>query len=740
MATPHRRSARIASASLNRSTASPAPRLGSVFEADEATMDKPAAQSLDAIMSSPAPHQPSTPAAATPVKLAPSEMHPSRYQPTTAPPSSGLKLGFVDIEKRQGIAATHATPSKSRVPSSDFTFRTPRPGYDGELGPEARRMMEALREEAAAIKAKLKEERDEERAKGNDGRVIARAKGKAGRFSEVHMAEFKKMDSIANHPSAFRADPSRITPIKPAMKRSQAAANLDEPESAKQKISAQRSIRKVPSKQMDEPESPTKRVRQRIEDDASSLRPVSRDGSNIPRPKSSGMDSPRGAAPRNQTLPHLTTPTRSTLARLQACKTPTITLVKSPSKTELSAKPGEKTLARSPSKSSLASVSKASTKPETGSLVRTPSKSSITGILKAPNKTGLSFMKSAATSKLPAAANPPTYIQTPGRFDKMKSILKRTVSGSSKPPKTGMTYSATSPSKIHGRQHFVDRPLQPVPLATPKAKFAISVASERRVNFTPDTKGAAVDQNSPSPIKSALPRAAPIAQPAFTRTSPVKSEARQLFKPQKEKADEEVSYPDLSAYEVPEEQDVSAGSPSTKRQILSPLPPSVPGTFTFRSDHTIQFDTPPVQGFGGSVGQSSVRQVVRESSFMPTARMPGAFPRSLGMSVNKENTDPKVQKMPLPPVAHGLSNKKRHRADSEEDEEIDEGVQRGAKKLRKTPKVEGHAIVAPRMISSPSPAKSLVKKQAVTPASQQKKKAGMSLSRLHMLAQPKMRK
>lgn len=704
-------------------------------------MDKPVTQSLDAAMSSPAPHQPSTPAASSPLKLPATEMHPSRYQLTTAAPSSGLRLGFTDIEQRDGIAATHATPSKSRVPSGDFTFRTPRPGNDGALGPEARRMMEALREDAAAIKAKLKLERDEERARAADGRVLAKAKGKASRFSDVHMAEFKKMDSIANHPSAFRADPSRITPIKPATKRSQAAAGLDDPESSKQKSAAQRSIRKVPSKQLDEPESPTKRVRQRIEDDTSSVRPVSRDGaSSIPRPKSSGMDSPRTAAPRTQTLPQVSTPTKSTVARLQACKTPTITMVKTPCKNELSVKLSEKTLAKSSSKSNLVSFAKSISKPETGSLVRTPSKSSTNGILKSPTKTGFSFLKPTTTSKLPTATDAPTHVQTPGRFDKVKSILKRTVSGSSKAPKTGVTYSAASPSKIHGRQHFVDRPTLPVPLATPNGKFGISIPPERRVNFTPDTKGAAAEQNSPSPIKSAIPRSVAFSQPTITKISPAKPEARQLFKSQKEKTTDEVSYPDLSAYEAPKEEPMAVDSPSPTRQILTPLPPSVPGTFTFRSDHTIRFETPPARGFGGSMGQSSVRQVVRESSVMPTASMPGAFPRPMGMSVNKENADPKVLKTPLPAVAHGLSNKKRARAGSEEEEEVDEGVQRGAKKLRKEPKLEGHAVVAPRVvISSPSPVKTLAKKPAATPASQ-KKKSGMSLSRLNMLAQPKLRK
>ncbi|KAJ1335090.1 hypothetical protein MN608_01825 [Microdochium nivale] len=751
MATPSRRSARIASASFNVSTASPAPRLGSVFEADEATMERPAAQSLATVMSSPAPHQPSTPAAATPVKLPASEMHPSRYQLTTAPPSSGLKLGFIDIDKRQGIAAANATPSKSRVPSSDFTFRTPRPGYDGELGPDARRMMDSLREEAAAIKAKLKSERDEERANGNSNRLFAKATGRASRFSDAHMVEFKKMDSIANHPSAFRADPSRITPIKPAMKRSQAAAKLDEPESAKQKQSAQRSIRKVPSKQFDEPDTPVKRVRKRIEDDASSTRPVSRDASSIPRPKSSGMDSPRTSVPRVQNRSALMTPTKSSVARLQACKTPTIALVNSPSKIEMSAKANDKTLARSSSKSSLSCIAKSTSQPETGSLVRTPSKSSISGILKSTSKSGIPFMKTASFSKMPAPASAPTHVQTPGRFDKVKSILKRTVSGSNKPPKTGITYSAMSPSKIHGRQHFVDRPLQPVPMATPNGKFGFGVAMERRVNFTPDTKGAVVEQNSPLPMKPAIPESvAFVPPPARMEATPAKSQGRQLLKSlKKDKEEAEVSYPDLSAYDAPKVEDLVVDPPSPARQILSPLPPSTPGTFTFRSDHTINFESPPVRGFGGSVGQSSLRQV-QESSDMPAARIPGSFPRVPNMfSTNKENASPQVIKtLSLPPVAHGLSNKKRHRAFSEEEEEedVDEGTQRGVKKLRKNTKGDAHAAVAPPqlVVTSPSPVKAaMLKNQAATPAPQQKKKkktTGMTMSRLAMLAQPKFRK
>ena len=70
----------------------------------------------------------------------------------------------------------------------------------------------------------------------------------------------------------------------------------------------------------------------------------------------------------------------------------------------------------------------------------------------------------------------------------------------------------------------------------------------------------------------------------------------------------------------------------------------------------------------------------------------------------------------------------------------DEGSKRGMKKLRKNPPAaEGHALLAPRLISQASPIKRMPGSTPQTP-SPKKKKAGLSLSRLQMLAQPKIRK
>ena len=176
------------------------------------------------------PH-PTTPSGATPVKLSMSEMHPSKVHPTMAAPSSGLRHGFVDInpgDKSKDVPSgiTQSTPSKT---PSAFSFR-----LDNELGPDTKKLMERIRGELRNDTDRIKAElaANENRVSLEDelkNRRIAQAKGKSGRFSAAHMAEFKKMDSIANHPSLYRANPERFTPLKAGTKRSQAKADLDEP-------------------------------------------------------------------------------------------------------------------------------------------------------------------------------------------------------------------------------------------------------------------------------------------------------------------------------------------------------------------------------------------------------------------------------------------------------------------------------------------------------------------------------
>ena len=262
------------------------------------------------------------------------EMHPSKVQQsTTKQPDSGLRLGFVDIgaytdvgRSKAGIGVAQGTPTKVRVvqpkppTSPGFEFKFTRRGP--ELGPEAQKMMDDLREEAQRIKAQLAVEREEDNTMeepkmvSGTGRKIAKAKGKAGRFSDVHMAEFKKMDSIAGHPSAFRLQPSIVavpSATKTSLKRSKSQAKLDEPDTA---APSHHSVAKKPEGNGEEKQSPAKRMKQCTQDDTSTARPTSRDGlSGNNKPSVSGLTRSKSRLPAA-----VTTPTKASLARSASVK------------------------------------------------------------------------------------------------------------------------------------------------------------------------------------------------------------------------------------------------------------------------------------------------------------------------------------------------------------------------------------------------------------------------------------
>ncbi|KAH8902567.1 hypothetical protein BR93DRAFT_887176, partial [Coniochaeta sp. PMI_546] len=636
-----------------------------------------AVPSIDAIVSSPAPK---TPGQSSPIRPPMSEMHPSKVHHSMAPPSSSLHLGFADIKPTTGPsnlpAVAQSTPTKigSGLPSSDFTFRFTREvASDLKLGPEAQRIMADLREETARIKADLKAKAEAEKEADDEanGRKIAKPKGKAGRFSAAHMAEFKKMDSIENHPSAFRAQPGRFTPST-GLKRTQSKANLNDSETprSKGKMSAPKPV----AKSNDEPESPVKRARQRIEDDTSSSRPISRDGSFIPRPKSSGNDV--SSLNRSKSVASLMTPTKSSLARAAAAKTPMGSKIKSPSL--------------------------------------------------------LSGLKRSATTKTPGTGisrivSPNITIRSPSgsrTFAKVRSMFRsdKTVSDKTKSSIPVMPGSTTSLA--------LDKPLPSLPITTP-AKAA------KHVVFTPQTKRVLeTTQASPSPIKSGIPKSK-IRQPLGEVRYPTLDTVMTG-----EDMTDEVTYPDLSGHKALPEPPVSTAKPIT-------APPTAPGTFTFRSDKTISFGPTSPKGFGASPGQSSVRQV--RPSLAPTFAMPGSFPTAstTSSSPNKENEAP----APASNVAtvfkalpHGMINKKRHRVSSDEEEAEQAEAERAAKKRRAETVPEGEALLAPRLMASgrkPAPALSPAKRfgtpSSVVASPSPRKKAGMSLSRLNMLARPKNR-
>lgn len=220
-------------------------------------------------------------------------MHPSKIQQSTAKaPDQGLILGFSDIKNRDRPAGIQDTPSKSKIAIPGFEFKFA--NADIALTAETQRIMDSVREEAAKIKEQMRLHRDEQARKDEEaevditGRRIAHPKSKSGRYSDTHKSQFSKMDSIANHPSVLKRKIVSTTEIgaPKSLKRSQSKAELlDE--------------------RIENP-APSKRVKASGGDDVSTSRPISRDGSNIPR---------------LATLPSVvTTPTKASLARSASAK------------------------------------------------------------------------------------------------------------------------------------------------------------------------------------------------------------------------------------------------------------------------------------------------------------------------------------------------------------------------------------------------------------------------------------
>ncbi|KAK7545315.1 hypothetical protein IWX50DRAFT_562794 [Phyllosticta citricarpa] len=251
-----------------------------------------------------------TPANKSPIAPSRVEMHPQFHHHSTAKPLQEARwLGFMDMgpqtePPKRGpskIPITQATPTKSQElsrtfspPDFKFTFRHP----ELELSPQAKKMMEESRKD----------------------RKIVKPKGKATRFSDAHAKAFAKMDSIANHPSAFRADPSRLKPSAAAgsLKRSPSKAELDKVEKSTPKMSRTRSNASLRNSDSKESAGPAKRVKRSKDDDTSAARPGPRDGNEKKGLESKSAFAPRTGIPR---LNNLTTPTKASLARSQSVKT-----------------------------------------------------------------------------------------------------------------------------------------------------------------------------------------------------------------------------------------------------------------------------------------------------------------------------------------------------------------------------------------------------------------------------------
>ncbi|KAL4871539.1 hypothetical protein BDV12DRAFT_194304 [Aspergillus spectabilis] len=261
------------------------------------------------------------------------EMHPSKvHQSTTKQPDSGLILGFTPVKKdAQGNVVkdnlAQNTPSKTNQSPASAYYGTPAfefkfSSQDSQLSDEAKKLMESVREDVARIKANIVHDKatnaSNETLKDGE-RKIAKPKGKANRFSDVHMAEFKKMDSIAGHASAFRATPGRFQPIQKTLKRTNSKARLDESET-----------QTAPARATPQESTPTTPAAKRVKQDNTATHAATTPSrlagikSAISRPRSSVRSS-------------LLTPTRASMARASvSLKPPRTTMIPSLARSPLS--------------------------------------------------------------------------------------------------------------------------------------------------------------------------------------------------------------------------------------------------------------------------------------------------------------------------------------------------------------------------------------------------------------------
>ncbi|KAF2114500.1 hypothetical protein BDV96DRAFT_613184 [Lophiotrema nucula] len=548
-----------------------------------------------------------TPKNATPIRPAGAEMHPEHYHMSTAKMlDEARELGFSNMgaytappKASVGVTGGQATPSRTpgpgsmkkltaMLPSPEFRFRFKSPLQD--ITPHSRRVLEQEAESSAGGRRLFGADAfniaaDVESPK----RKIAPAKGKASRYSDVHMEQFKKMDSIANHPSAFRADPTRFKPVNTSLKRSPSKAELDKPEptmkapgtplkrtqskmavagstpkivpaslkraQSKMDVTAsgsklprtQSTVRMVPPTRDGRPptqdgnNSPAKRVKRTENDDAASTRPVSRDGmGDVPKLATPGRPLHLQTGLRRATS-RLMTPTKSSLARSQSVKT-----LKSTSMIP--------SLLRSPSGKNLFSPTNISATVREGIRKTSNSLHRVKSILRSPHR-------------------------------KFSEDLEKIAAGTHMSPPPGLN---------------LEKALPDVPATAPVRKH---------VNFTTSTLERAAENElgkSPSPIKFRAGSEAPSGAVVYPALNPG------------------VDYPALP------EGDVSPiGSPS-RRLTFGGNDVNLPGQFSFKSDKPINF---------GPASMGTIR-MVRKSDASSLVGGQKRKLESVEESSDKENTKP----------------------------------------------------------------------------------------------------
>jgi hypothetical protein len=643
---------------------------------------------------------PKTPKDRTSIKPTDNEMHPQLHHKSTATPYDEARwLGFFQMgpmtePARPKAAPGHintasptpvkfqAAPAKHLgevvAPNFQFSFKR-EPSL--ELSPEAKQLMADSREEAAKIRAQMVADLpsvpETDPSDAAASRKIAKPKGKAGRFSDVHMAEFKKMDSIADHPSAWRLDQTRLKPSSTALKRSPSKAELDAP--------ATPSLKRSPSKaELEAPASLTlKRSLSKAELHAPVNTVLKRVTSKV---QLSGPSS--GLLKRSISKPQLNSNESSPFVSKLASRagfgfTRDEAHPPSPAKRVKHVMTDDATTNRPASRdgeSQAGPVRTAFSKDVQGlySGIPKPLSRAMT-----PTKASLARTQSLKNLRMVNKMNP-----TLARSKSTKSLLQPET-----PPRTGPSIIANvaspTPAKIASFSH--DTPVKAPSVLTypPSAMKPISaiksiLRTPHRLYSNDPAKIAAGTHMAtpPDPIQSLIvaPATAPVRKHVNFTSSTKEKDDREVLRAMSVEPGT-VTYPTL-----PDADSVD------RRSTIASL--ETPGVFTFRSDQPMSFSLVPTT--------STIRQVRSSNVGFPS------------FSFNATS----AQKRKLDTAGEFPVEEKENYEDEDEEDN------RPTKKARKEDKLE--------------PAKDL-RKRSRLPTRFGKRSSGLSASRLQMLAMPKRR-
>ncbi|KAL8644639.1 MAG: hypothetical protein Q9210_007149 [Variospora velana] len=218
-------------------------------------------------------------------------------------------------------------PAHMSSPGFDFSFTRPESDLSEEAQKIMDSVREEAARIKAQMQAEREKQTEKagnlEGMPGGEGRQIA--KPRSGRYSDTHKQQFKKMDSIANHVSTWKTkiQNSVTAPTtSSSLKRTNSTAGFGKPESsAPSGLPRSKSFKALPVPK-ESSISSGKRVKRSHDDDSSKTRPVSRD--------STDGEEVRPAKARPGCLPSaVSTPTKASLARSASVKTIKTTMIPS---------------------------------------------------------------------------------------------------------------------------------------------------------------------------------------------------------------------------------------------------------------------------------------------------------------------------------------------------------------------------------------------------------------------------